>query len=344
MGGSHSSLIQNAASGAGRPAAGRGVLTPSATVLPVSHNVESVPGTWVPALLLQQNDWKDAYDRLDALASLGPAERLFYKALILDTCSMETAGGRMPDPALVAAISALAEKKFRDEATASINDPRRKAATAFTQQRTLANACKGFDTVPTTQADIARAYEEAADAGDLKAQARLLHFRQAESGRENLGKKDKRPSGFSDPITPAEREMILATLFTADPIAIRVASHALSIGTFEQSFRFGTDEVDLGAHANEIWTLVACQFGLECGARNMVVTWACGQRGQCADDYAGFLREFALTPEEFSFAERTAASIADAIRRRDTSAFRLVPQPGQSITSLTTYPPPIAIR
>ena len=305
---------------------------------------EKAPGTWVPTLLLENNDWKDAFNRLDALTTLGPAERLFYKALIVETCSVYPQMVAAQDPALLAAIRIGTLKEFAAQATAQIKDPRQRAATAFNMQRNIANACKGFSGTTISQADIAKAYAQAADAGDLKAQARLLHFRQAETAMAHLEKRDQIPTGFSDPMTSEEREMLLAALFTGDPIAIRVASQALSIGTMEQSLRIGPEQTDIGAHAEEVWTLVACQFGLECGPRNMAVTWNCQTQGKCADDFPGFLRDFVLTPAEYAFVERSAQSIADAIRRRDASAFRLVPGPGNSITSLGAYPSPIAIR
>jgi hypothetical protein len=311
----------------------------------VNRIAENAPGTWMPKLLLEQNDWKDAFTRLDGMTTLGPAERLFYKALILDVCSFYPDAVRGQDPRFIAAIQSGTLEEYAARLTAPMKDPRQKAAAAFTLQRNVAHACKGFRQAAVSKAEVAKAYADAAEAGDLKAQARLLHLRQAQTATADLERKDGRPAGFSDPMTPAERDLLLDTMFTGDPIAIRVASQALSLGTFQQSLRFGPDRVDLGEHSAEIWTLVACEFGLECGARNMAVTNACGQLGQCADDFPGYLRDFALNSVEFEFARRTARSIAEAIRQHDRDAFRLVPHPGQAITSLTTdYVPPIAIR
>jgi len=305
---------------------------------------ESIPGTWVPKLLVDHNDWKDAYAKLDGLTSVGPAERLFYKALILDVCSLYPKAVQGEDPELIAAIRDGRVEEYGARLTASMKDPLHKAAVVYNLRRKIAYACKDFSPMPISQADIARAYSEAADAGDLKAQARLLHFRQAETAMAHLEKKDVIPSGFSDPLTPVERDLLVATLFTGDPIAIRVASQALSLGTPGQSLRFGPDHVDLGEHAEEIWTLVACQFGLECGARNMTVTNECARLGQCADDFAGYLSRYAMSPAEFAFAWRTSQAIAEAIRTRNDAAFQLVAKPGGLITSLGSFPPPVAIR
>jgi hypothetical protein len=313
----------------------------------VDRMAENAPGTWVPALLLDQNDWKNVFDRLDTLTTLGPAERLFYKALILETCSFYPQMAAGQDPALLAAIRNGTLGEFAAQATASIKDPRRRAATAFGMQRNLANACKGFAGTTILKSDIAKAYAQAAESGDLKAQARLLQYRQLETATGHFEKKDMMPAGFSDPISPSEREMLVATLFTEDPIAIRIASNALSMGTMQQSLRFGPGQADLGSHAEAIWTLVACEFGLECGARNMAVGWECQTQGKCAGNFPDYLREFVLTPEEFVFAQRTAAAIVQAIRHHDASAFVLVSQPGQAITNIGGgggYLPPIAIR
>src|SRR5690349_9522936 len=88
---------------------------------------ESIPGTWVPKLLVDQNDWKDAYAKLDGLTSVGPAERLFYKALILDVCSLYPAAVQGEDAGFIAASRAGTVKEYGGRLTAPLKDPRQKA-------------------------------------------------------------------------------------------------------------------------------------------------------------------------------------------------------------------------
>jgi hypothetical protein len=89
---------------------------------------------------------------------------------------------------------------------------------------------------------------------------------------------------------------------------------------------------DLGAHSDEVWNYVACLYGFECGSRNLYVNSSCANAGHCASDYIGYLREYALTPDEFARVERNAQLISGAIARGDWSVFTFVPDAGTTIT------------
>jgi hypothetical protein len=139
-------------------------------------------------------------------------------------------------------------------------------------------------------------------------------------------------AGYADPITPDESAVLVRALFSGDPVAIREAGEVLSIGSDRQSLRVGPDQVDLGGHADEAWTLAACQFGFECGPSNANVNNACAGKVQCADDYEAYLRDYALSPQEFARVQANAQLIADAIARHDYSAFTLTNAPGAART------------
>jgi hypothetical protein len=299
--------------------------------------------------LMASNDWKDLLGRMDSLTSIPIGERLFYKALILDSCSHYQDAVKFESDS-----GALTKNRFELSAyiMGLISDSRQKAAMAYNLERKVANVCRGFANSPISRDMAEKAFAEAAAAGDLKAQARMIEQRLVASAARNAASlpseyqqyaASDRAVGFPDPITPSERNQLLGALLSGDPIAIRVAGNILSLGSDKQSLRFGPEQIDLGIHAEETWTLVACQFGFECGTRNMAVNLGCAEQKQCSDDYASYLQEFVLKPSEFATVQANAMAIANAIRRGDQSAFQLVAQAGYNRTFVMGAAP-ITIR
>jgi hypothetical protein len=276
----------------------------------------------VRSQLVFHNDWKELFDHIEEMDSLPATEKLRYQAIILDACShyeraREMEARRYKDRSL---------DEITEQMTANVRDARRRDAIAFQLQRRITNVCRGFAAESISGAEVNAAYAQAAAAGDPVGIARVIE----QSSPQTL--------------TPENRLQLVGSLFSGDPLAIRAAGRVLSRGDAEQAFRFGADGVDLGAQWEQTWTLAACQFGFECGPANMAVTRACAFRSQCAESYADYLRTYGLSAEDFARVDANARAIADAIRRRDTSAFQLVPQPGRNLTRYAGGLPPITIR
>jgi hypothetical protein len=276
----------------------------------------------VRSQLVFDNDWKELFEHLEEMTSLPATERLRYQAIILDACShYERARAyetrRFQDRSL---------DEITEQMTANVQDARRKDAIGYQLQRRITNVCRGFAAESISGEEVNAAYAQAAAAGDPVGIARVIEQTNPET------------------LTPQNRLQLVDALFSADPLAIRAAGRVLSRGDAEQAFRFGADAADLGAQWEQTWTLVACQFGFECGPANMAVTRACAYRDQCAESYAEYLRTYGLSADDFARVDANARAIADAIRRRDTSAFQLVPQPGRNLTRYAGGLPPITIR
>jgi hypothetical protein len=304
--------------------------------------------------MLAADDLMEELRRLESDSSVPPGDKLFYKAFILESCSNFQEAARSEGPEVAAALKEGAIDRLVTWVMGAIKDDRQKLAMQYNIKRKIWNLCRGFANTTPSAEEIEKTYAAAAAAGNPAANARVIAARLAESGARNA---DKVPSGdrvftanapgpvgYPDPITAQEHGRLLDALFSEDPLAIRAAGLALSTGTDRQSLRFGADQTDLGIHTDAIWTLAACEFGFECGARNLMVNLGCAEQRQCANDYPSYLREFVLTPHEFASVQANASAIADAIRRHDVSAFRLVDQPGRSRTLLGNPPPRVGIR
>ena len=326
--------------------------SPAASVAAAPANAATSPASPAPiplrAQLLASNDWRAFFEGIDAMASVPLSERMLYKAVILETCALtETAEriDRQETGGVTGEVTALLKGLMQDE--------KQRAAVAFNMSRRIPSLCRGFAGRKIEKDEVEAAYGRAAAAGSPAAQARVIAAQLSESAQRNAANVPAEYAGyaaaasgrvgFPDPITPEQREQLVNAIFSGDPIAIRSAGSLLSAGTDRQSLRFGAEQIDPGPHTGPLWTLVACQFGLECGPLNMEVSVACAQRAQCAPDYASYLRDYAMTPRDFAALQANAQAIIDAIHRRDNAAFQLVNAPGQNRT-LVGGPRPVRIR
>jgi hypothetical protein len=296
------------------------------------------PGSRLRGRLLQNSDWKTALAEFQADASIPESERLFYEAVILDACSFleEATANQRRD---VAEATKRGLSDVIAAVTSAMTDPRQKAAMTFNLERRIPFICRGFADRKISRQEVDGAYRAAASAGHPGAQARVIEQRIADSSIKNVSTAPPelinsmppgQAVGFPDRLTKSEMAQLMAGLFSEDPVAIKKAGSVLSLAYENQSLRIGNDQLDLGRHSDEVWSLVACDFGFECGEHNAIVSFACAETKRCADDYSSYLRQFELTPDEFDFVQRAAQQIGEAIRRRDYGAFQLVGKPGSS--------------
>lgn len=65
-----------------------------------------------------------------------------------------------------------------------------------------------------------------------------------------------------------------------------------------------------------------------------MVNTMCAQQARCASDYQSYLRDYVMTPTQFSNAMAAADAITEAIQRHDSSAFQLVDQGAHNLVLL----------
>jgi hypothetical protein len=314
-----------AAAPAARAAATKPVL--SAAVAPAPSNQKLAREK-----LIASGDWTADFRWLDA-SMLDHGERLFLQAVILESCSNYEVSINMEGGETAAAIRAGNLDRAIARAMEKVKDDRQRQAMEYAVKRKVWNICRGFAGSGLTRTDVEEAYAAAAAAGNAAAQARVIAARLAESALTT-----------QDSLTPEEHRQLLGALFSGDPLAIRFAGGVLSLGSNNQSLRIGDLQVDLGHRAETTWLLVACEFGFECGARNMFVNTACAEQRRCAEDYRSYIQEYLLSPADYAAVTANAHAIAEAIRRRDVSAFQLVQQPGMNRTIMGSIPPRVFVR
>lgn len=144
-------------------------------------------------------------------------------------------------------------------------------------------------------AETKQLYKRAADGGDMTALAQKFA--------------DASPS-----LAPElAAKVIRGIVESGDPYAISEMSTALE-GDYSSSFMpVAGSLVDSSA-----WQLVACDLGMDCGARSYIVRQMCVFGGICgAGGYREVLSEAVLSPRDFQRAEQVEAFILQAIKSGD---------------------------
>jgi hypothetical protein len=311
-----------------------------------SRNAKIAPaGTGAPSLrnrFLETRDLYALYASLDNMLDVPLAERLLYKAVILDSCANYANVLKDAAPGIKEMIERGVEMKAAPSGNA--NDPRVKTAAAYLRGRNTVALCRGFDGA-ITRADVDKAYAQAAAAGSPAAQARMIERRLVDEGtRGDLppgvpATNDSRNMLVRPAqLTAQEQQQLLNALLSGDPVAIVEAGHVLSIGSERQVVRVNGASSDPGPYGDYEYMLAACEFGFECGAENLMVSRFCASRGQCSDDLGMLLRDYMIPPADFALVEANARALANAIRAgqmglfhvvdRNGPFFRLVSEPG----------------
>jgi hypothetical protein len=302
--------------------------------------------------VLASSDLKAVYDEIDTWTDAPIAERLRYKAVIIDACSQYHAIAATSDPAVAEATRTGTMSQLISSLSGLMKSPQQRTAMEYQARTSILSMCKGFANTKITQADVNLAFQAAAAAGDPAAQAHVISQRLAsERVAANLpiglpgkaGQETGEPRGYPAPMTPAEANTLVNAIFSGDAIAIKAAGTVLSLDSDQQSLRIGSDEREIGQRSEEVWTLAACAFGFECGTENKYVAWACAELARCSPDYYSYLRDYVLTPTELASVNDATAIIVDAISRRDYSAFRVVDRAGMGRT-LVTGPIPVQVH
>jgi hypothetical protein len=288
-------------------------------------------------------DLKSLFASLDDMAEAPLAERLLYKAVILEACMRYLEMRRSDNPNVKAALDPRGQV-LPVKTVVGAPDPRQKAALAYMDERNIVRECRGFDGETISKADVDKAYSDAAGAGSLAAQAHLIEKRLMDDGRriaasgggpEFVRQSQGKFFALAQP-TAEEQQQLVGALVSGDPVAIVEAGHVLTADG-NSRLRIGSEDVTL-RYGEYTFTLAACEFGYECGGRNLLVADSCARNGQCSDDFESYLRDWTLPPGQFAEIQANAHAIADVIRRHDIGGFGLPDGAGMHLMATSADP------
>lgn len=304
---------------AGTQVAGKAPATAPSIVLSInaakpSQMPRAVDAPAVPTVsreFAQARALKPLYDRLTAAGGDSTADAKFVLYKIVATCAKRTDLKKEDRP-----VKDRATRRRELEALIQPSDPDRARRLAIFDS--LGARCDGFESMTTTRAELERLLAEAARAGDPKAQARLATPKPEDpAGPMRLNLSDE------------QYRSLQAAIASRDPEAILIAGTALS-NTFDDAvLQVGPDRDLLHERASmEAWRLVACEYGLECGADNPTLRMACAFAGQCAatnvQDQVFF---YGVTPHEAQLIDQYRRVFRNAVANNDWSGLQLSRQP-----------------
>jgi hypothetical protein len=316
---------------------------------PAAHSQRDVAGTpraLAPAIALnaaapavvvssslrdyvQARDWKGLYDRLQGTAR--SPEDNWILATILGRCA---ANSDHPPPQRIAQSRAVLRERYAS--SISMKDPsREKRIAAF--ERSMADPCVGLRDMKTTDAEIQRLIEAAADAGDPKAKVSRMQRERMELERRNGENGEPSP----DWLTEVTLKSIKDVVATRDPEALNMVPQLLIASGPHSSLRAGPEEssIDMTAFFNA-WSLVACDLGRPCGADTNPYDFDCISRGICESRDARERILNSSTPAQAQMIVAYYTGINRAVYNGDWSYFTLFNGPSTMMATMPDVSPP----
>jgi len=223
---------------------------------------------------------------------------------------------------------AAAEKRAQFVHWLADRDPANMQQRLAAYDRAAVDACNGLAIGPFDEATMRRMLAEAAEAGDVRAQAWQLAER-----IERKRYDDPRSSGYE--VTATDFEQALRLIESGDPDVIADLQGVLSSTLQNAGIRIGGVPIDQGAFHAAL-DLLACDAGGQCGPDTPQLLRECAYQGRCA---AGTVYEYTFY---YGSSPATAQTI-DAYRRQlgammaagDLSQLTRVDEAGVSGYSMT---------
>jgi hypothetical protein len=269
-----------------------------------------------------KKDWPQLYQRLKNGPQTPEAQLL--QAEILDKCAKRpppTDGKPVPDSREVR------REKFLQ--TLAGTEAQKSARLAAYDQMNV-DACGELRSIEHAKDEIARLRKAAADAGDVRARARLISDEIHKATDENQKPRadgTMAPNGYV--ISDAQWAQMREVLGSGDPAAIEELRGIMASTLTDGSIRIGPNKepIDNRAFWNA-WGLATCDLGKNCGADSAELLAACAHRNQCgAASVQDHTYYFEASPHTAQLVERYRQTIADMIRTGNFDNLNLVRGP-----------------
>jgi hypothetical protein len=264
--------------------------------------------------LITSTTWLPLYERLISLPvdSL-QAHEAFYLAYMLETCLALPGTLGTPPSLAMAGRSGIGPDRRSAEARARL------------ENRSVGRLCQGIPVDTDTETLIADLYAQAAERGDLRAQAWVLGQQLQDAGSDLPlpdGNRVRLPSRPDEDQLAALREI----LATGDPMAIAYAGRLLTRGARDFGVAFGPEQVVPSMRLEEVmWDLAACQFGANCSGSALQLDLACATQGICdASSYADYLYRHVLSQQDIIDFMRIYPYLMAALRNGDWSGIHFL--------------------
>jgi hypothetical protein len=261
--------------------------------------------------LEQSTALRPLYDRLSAPGGAATPEAKYVLYRILSTCARRTDATRgTPQPP--------SRTERRKQLEASIPDANPLKAVRLKAFDDL-DRCAGMEGVATTQAELDKLLDAAAQQGNAPARALQV--------QRDLG--SDMPHGAA-PAMETHFQALRDAVASKDPAAIAIAGTVLSNTFNDTVIEVGEthDALDNVA-SRQAWRLLACEYGLECGSGNQELQMACAFSGRCGPTTIPDLIYFyETTPNQAQLVEQYRQVFRPAIDANDWSGLTFASRSG----------------
>lgn len=166
--------------------------------------------------------------------------------------------------------------------------------------------CKGFESRPIAPEEIAERQKEGVRRGDARALAQAMGLR--------------RPDDKPSPLESAARLVDTADPYVLSELGGFLVQAAIGHGSVGELRLTESDR----AAAFLAWSMIACDYGLDCGPENNQVLTACAFNGRCGlGSVEDLIRNVWSADNQYRTALDLRPRILDALQAKDYAAFGL---------------------
>jgi hypothetical protein len=262
-------------------------------------------------------DLKAFADGLLARKATLTADERYHLAKALEECQFATS--------LTEDIGAYAAKQRRlFLASLPINDPNNAKRIAAFEAVDNPQRCARFQGAKISQKDIDDLLQQAAQEGDVRAQARMLVAELNTKNQQGQHSSDPAPAGA---VRPDDLSRIIGLLQSRDPEAMMIVGQFLAQSSVASQLRIGPNgEVPEPSAFLGAFSLVACDLGPDCTSLSREPQLACAYGGYCnSTSFEELYQNFLASPWAYAQAVRYRGIIHTAINTQDWSLIGLQP-------------------
>ncbi|HXZ48878.1 MAG TPA: hypothetical protein VEG27_07635 [Usitatibacter sp.] len=297
------------------PAPPRAEPAPRRVVLPPPIERPEGSGTSAVAVEFRQaRDLKAFVDRLMAHKDSLTGDERYLLAKALEECQFATS--------LTEDITSYAAKQRRQFlASLPQNDPNNAKRIAAYEAVDNTQRCARFQGANISPKDIQDLLQQAAQEGDVRAQARLL----VAELNKNLAAGQRADPAQAPSVSTDDISRIIGLLETRDPEAMIIVGQFLAQSAIASQLHIGPNgEVPEPSAFLGAFSLVACDFGPDCTSLSSEPQLACAYGGYCSSaSFEELYQNFLASPWAYAQAVRYRGIIHTAINTQNWSLIGL---------------------
>ncbi len=264
----------------------------------------------------QARDLKAFADGLMARKAELTADERYHLAKALEECQFATS--------LTEDIATYAAKQRRQFlASLPINDPNNAKRIAAYEAVDNTQRCARFQGTKISPKDVEELFQEAAQQGDVRAQARML----VAELNKNMASNQRADPAQPPRLGAEDLSRLIGLLQTRDPEAMIIVGQFLAQSAMASQLRIGPNgEVPEPSAFLGAFSLVACDLGPDCTSLSREPQLACAYGGYCnSTSFEELYQNFLASPWAYAQAVRYRSIIHTAINTQNWSLIGLQP-------------------